>query len=203
MSPAEIGSAFVTVFLAELPDKTMVATIVLVARYRQAVSVWIGATAAFAVHVTVAVVAGSAVSRLPERIVGVAVVLLFSGGAVAMFVAARRTDGLEQEPPPEHGPTSPTRRTTLRAIAGSFAFVAVAEWGDLTQIATAGLAARGDSALSVWVGALAALATVAGIAASVGQQLIERIPVQKIQLTAAGVFAALAVWSIVDLVNTG
>ena len=59
--------AFATVFPAELPDKTMIATIVLVARYRRPLWVWIGAVAAFTVHVTVAVAAGSAIGLLPAR----------------------------------------------------------------------------------------------------------------------------------------
>lgn len=196
MPVVETTSAFAAVFVAELPDKTMVATIVLVARYRHAVAVWLGATAAFAVHVTVAVTAGSLVGRLPERIVGVAVFLLFAGGAVAMLIAARRADGLDQLARLETDSASRPNRHALRAVAGSFAFVALAEWGDLTQIATAGLAARSDSRLSIWLGAIAALATVAAIAARLGRQLVGRVPVRQIQLVAAGVFAALALWTL-------
>ena len=41
--PATIATAFATVFVAELPDKTMLATIVLSARFRRPLAVWIGA----------------------------------------------------------------------------------------------------------------------------------------------------------------
>lgn len=202
MSLADTASAFATVFVAELPDKTMVATIVLVARYRHAVAVWLGATAAFALHVTVAVVAGSAVGRLPDRVVGLAVFLLFTGGAIAMLIAARRANGLDQLDALDQDQEARSNRSVLRAVGGSFAFVALAEWGDLTQIATAGLAARSDSPISIWFGALVALATVAAIAASLGRQLVARIPVQRIQYVAAGVFAALAVWSLVEVIRS-
>lgn len=199
MSPSDAASAFATVFVAELPDKTMVATIVLVARYRRPLAVWAGATLAFALHVTVAVAAGSAVARLPERLVSSVVLVVFTLGAIVMFLAARR-----EEPPDlageaeghEIGPTTP-----LRAAIGSFVFIAVAEWGDLTQIATAGLAARSDSPASIWIGAIAALATVAGIAATVGRQLVARLPVRRIQLIAAAIFTALALWTLIDLLN--
>jgi putative Ca2+/H+ antiporter (TMEM165/GDT1 family) len=74
----ELLRAFVTVFPAELPDKTMVATIILVTRYRHPLGVWLGAAAAFLVHVVVAVAAGSAIALLPERVVGGVVTVLFS-----------------------------------------------------------------------------------------------------------------------------
>jgi putative Ca2+/H+ antiporter (TMEM165/GDT1 family) len=77
--------------------------------------------------------------------------------------------------------------------------VALAEWGDLTQLATAGLAARSDDPLAVWVAALAALASVAAIAATFGRQIIARVPVHRINYVASRVFAALAVWTIGDL----
>jgi putative Ca2+/H+ antiporter (TMEM165/GDT1 family) len=50
MSIRALLAAFATVFPAELPDKTMVATIVLVARYRRPGWVWLGAVLAFTVH---------------------------------------------------------------------------------------------------------------------------------------------------------
>ena len=43
-------TAFVVVFPAELPDKTMVATLVLTTRYRRPLAVWCGAVSAFAIR---------------------------------------------------------------------------------------------------------------------------------------------------------
>ena len=63
MSIKDLFQAFATVFPAELPDKTMIATIVLVTRYWRPGWVWLGAVGAFTVHVVVAVAAGSAISR--------------------------------------------------------------------------------------------------------------------------------------------
>lgn len=194
MSLRELLRAFGTVFPAELPDKTMIATIVLVARYRRPLWVWIGAVAAFTVHVTVAVAAGSAIGLLPDAVVNVVVATLFAGGAVMLFRAARSSD---DEATADDAAVTATPRA---AVIGSFGLVVLAEWGDLTQLATAGLAARSDSPFAVGIGALAALAAVAALAAAFGRQLVARIPISKINYIASAVFAGLAIWTLVELI---
>jgi Ca2+/H+ antiporter, TMEM165/GDT1 family len=77
--------AFAAVFPAELPDKTMIATVVLVAHHRRALPVWCGAAAAFTVHVTLAVIAGRAVSLLPATPVRLVTATLFAAGAVLLW----------------------------------------------------------------------------------------------------------------------
>lgn len=189
-----VASAFATVFPAELPDKTMMATIVLTTRYRRPAWVWGGAVGAFAVHVTVAVAAGSAIALLPEVPVRVAVAALFALGAVMLFREARRS-----------GEASDELETTVEggsaraAFAGSFALILLAEWGDLTQLATASLAARSGDAVGTGVGALAALAVVAALAATFGRRLVARVPIHKVNYVGAAVFAALAIWTVVEL----
>lgn len=189
--------AFATVFPAELPDKTMVATIVLVTRYRRPLWVWVGAVLAFTVHVIVAVAAGRAISLLPEAVVGIVVAGLFAVGSVLLFRAARGapdTDDLE-------GGSSSVTSTVRATILGSFGLVVLAEWGDLTQLATASLAASSDSAIGTAIGAWLALAAVAAIAAAFGRQLVERVPIQRVNYLGAAIFAGLAVWTLVDLLR--
>jgi Ca2+/H+ antiporter, TMEM165/GDT1 family len=195
MPITEMLRTFATVFAAELPDKTMIATVVLVARFRRPLWVWLGAVAAFTIHVTVAVVAGSAVGLLPDAVVGSVVAAMFLVGAIVLFRSASASRGRIDDPEPVVAASART------AVLGSFGLVALAEWGDLTQLATAGLAARSDDPLAVWVGALAALASVAAIAATFGRQIVARVPVHRINYVASGVFAALAVWSVIDLVG--
>src|SRR5262245_36974796 len=117
--------AFITVFLTELPDKTMVATIVLTARFRQPFAVWLGVAGAFLVHVTVAVTAGKLLSLLPGTVVSIATIVLFTGGAVVLW---RDTSDPEEEAEEEEarragdaevGATTSWRR----AVVGSFAVV--------------------------------------------------------------------------------
>jgi len=190
----DLIKAFVTVFPAELPDKTMIATVVLVARYRRPLWVWVGAVAAFAVHVTVAVAAGSLLGMLPDTVVGSVVAAMFAVGAVFLVRAARSSE--EEADAQDLAPTS----TPLAAVLGSFGLVVVAEWGDLTQLATAGLAASSGAPVATALGAFAALASVAAIAATFGRQLVARIPLRRINYLAATVFAGLAIWTLVDLI---
>ncbi|MBA3283282.1 MAG: TMEM165/GDT1 family protein [Acidimicrobiia bacterium] len=193
ISTNDLLRALVTVFLAELPDKTMIATIVLVTRYRRPGWVWVGAVGAFTVHVVVAVAAGSAIGLLPDVAVKVAVATLFLVGAVLLFRAARRAEGTDT------GAT--VAPSTVRAtVAGSFGLVVLAEWGDLTQLATASLAADSGQPVATGIGALLALAAVAGIAAGFGRQLVARVPIHKVNYLGAAVFAALAAWTLGELV---
>lgn len=193
MSPQALVQAFAAVFPAELPDKTMVATIVLVARYRRPLLVWIGAASAFTVHVVIAVAAGSAISLLPDRLVKAAVAALFTIGAILLFRAARSAGDDEVASDDERANGART------ALVGSFGLIVLAEWGDLTQLATTSLAASSGEPVATALGALLALGAVAGIAATFGRQLIARVPIQRVNYIAGGVFAALAAWTLVDL----
>ena len=186
--------AFATVFPAELPDKTMVATVVLVTRYRRPFWVWAGAVAAFSVHVVVAVAAGSAIDLLPDPLVKSVVAVLFLVGGLMLLREARR--GTDDEIDAEAEPT-----TTVRAsVIGSFGLIVLAEWGDLTQLATASLAAKSGDPFGTGVGALAALASVAAIAATFGGRIVRRVPLHKINYVGAAVFLALAAWTVFELV---
>lgn len=195
MSISDLLQAFATVFPAELPDKTMIATIVLVTRYRRPGWVWVGAVLAFAVHVVVAVAAGSAIGLLPDVVVKLTVAALFLTGAVLLFRAARTAEADDGELDAEVQVAATVRAT----VVGSFGLIVLAEWGDLTQLATASLAADSGSPVSTAIGAWLALAAVAGIAATFGRQLVARVPIHKVNYVGAFVFAALAIWTLVEL----
>ena len=85
-------------------------------------------------------------------------------------------------------------------MVGSFGLIILAEWGDLTQLATASLAASSGDPYATGIGALAALAAVAAIAATFGRQLVRRVPIHKVNYVGAAVFAALAAWTLLELV---
>ena len=78
-----ILTAFATIFVAELPDKTMLATIVLSARYRRPWPVWFGAAGALAVQMVIASATGGLLNQLPEAPVRLAIAVLFLVGAEA------------------------------------------------------------------------------------------------------------------------
>jgi Ca2+/H+ antiporter, TMEM165/GDT1 family len=179
---------FPVIFLGELPDKTMFASLVLSARSRP-LQVWLGAAAAFTVHVAIAVTAGVALFALvPRRYLDVVVAGLFAAGAVYIWVEGTRADG-KQAPAP-----APARGAILTA----FVVIFLAEWGDLTQILTANLAARYHEPLPVAAGALLALWAVAALAVVSGQALLRFVSisaVRKITAVALAGLAAYAAWS--------
>ena len=77
-----------------------------------------------------------------------------------------------------------------------------AEWGVLSQLATAGLAERVDDPVSVFAGAWAALLTVSALAVFLGRKLADRLPVALIRRVAAALFLAFAVVAAVETVRT-
>src|ERR1700722_18347175 len=84
MDFALVATCFAVVFVAELPDKTARASLVLGTRYRP-LFVFAGVAAAFAMHVVLAVAAGSLLLLLPHRVVEAVVAVLFAAGAVLML----------------------------------------------------------------------------------------------------------------------
>lgn len=192
-APTALLTAFVAVFVAELPDKTMFATLVLTTRFRAPLAVWSGVAAAFAVHVVIAAAFGSLLSRLPTRPVDAAVTVLFLIGAVVLWRSADENPDEDEDVGEAHG---------FGAIAArSFALILVAELGDLTQLTTAGLAARTGQPIAVGVGALLALWAVAGIGVTAGQQLLRWLPLPTVRRVAAIIFVLLAVLSAVQAVR--
>ncbi len=181
-------SAFVPLLLLELPDKTFIATLVLSSRFRP-LAAWVGVGLAFGVQTAIAVAAGGLLSRLPEPVVAGAASVLFAVGAVLLYRDSRSGEGMDTD-----GEAGASERRTpfLRAAATSFAVLFVAEWGDLSQLFTAGLAARSADPVSIFVGAWAALLLVAGLAATLGATLARRLPLRAVRLTGAAVCVVLA-----------
>ena len=187
MDLAVVATVFGVIFAAELPDKTMVATLVLSTRFRP-LFVWVGVAGAFLAQVGIAVAAGGLLSLAPERLVAaISGVLFASGAAILLFGAPEESE--EELAVTPAGP--------LRAVTTSFAVLFVSEWGDLSQLATAGFAARFADPLSVFVGSFGALATVAALAVVVGRSLLRVVPLTLVRRVAG---VALAVLSALALV---
>jgi putative Ca2+/H+ antiporter (TMEM165/GDT1 family) len=183
-----LAVTFGVVFLAELPDKTALAGLVLGTRYR-ASYVFAGVAAAFAVHVVLAVAAGSVLTLLPHRIVQAVTGTLFLAGA-AMLLWKKD----EEETEGRQG-GKPADQSFWKVSGAGFMLILVAEFGDLTQIMTANLAARYDSPLSVGLGAVLALWAVAGIGILGGRTLMKYVPLGLITKIAALVMLALGAFS--------
>jgi Ca2+/H+ antiporter, TMEM165/GDT1 family len=161
-------AVFPVVFLAELPDKTMFASLVLASRGSPR-AVWLGAAGAFLVHVVIATTIGVGLfNLLPKRVLEAVVAAMFLVGAVF---------ALREKPDQEIGLVARETATHRQVGTAAFVVVFVAEWGDLTQILTANLAAHYHSPLSVGLGAVLALWSVALIAVIGGQSLMRYVNV--------------------------
>lgn len=191
-----LGAALLTfgiLFVVELPDKTLVATLVLSTRYRPR-PVLLGVSAAFAVQCLIAVAAGGLLHLLPQRAVEGAVAALFAIGA---FVLIRESLGDPDEVDlDEHAVRQalPFRRVALT----SFGVIFAAEWGDASQLATAALAARLGEPVAVGVGAWLALTAVATVAVLAGRVIVKRVPVRRVHQVAGAFFAVFAVFAAVS-----
>jgi putative Ca2+/H+ antiporter (TMEM165/GDT1 family) len=184
----------------ELPDKTFVATLVLSTRY-PALPVWLGVGAAFGVQCLVAVGAGHLLSQLPDRPVALVAAALFAVGAVLLFRGARTADSAEAEQEREYGEKITTGKRGWRAAGTSFLVLFTAEWGDLSQLLTAGLVASGKPALPVFFGSWVALITVSGAAVLLGRWLLRRVKLSVVRYAAAGVCALLATITVIGAVT--
>nr|WSX52062.1 TMEM165/GDT1 family protein [Streptomyces sp. NBC_00974] len=182
--------AFGVIFLAELPDKTALAGLMLGTRYR-ASYVFAGVAAAFAVHVALAIAAASVLTLLPHRLVQAVVGVLFLAGAAMLLL--KKSDGEDEVEPPAD-------QSFWKVSGAGFMLILVAEFGDLTQIMTANLAARYDDPLSVGLGAVLALWAVAGMGILGGRTLMKYVPLRLITKIAAAVMAVLAVFSLYEAI---
>jgi len=187
------ATVFPIICLGELPDKTMFTSLVMASRGRP-LAVWFGAAAAFTVHVGLAIAAGSLIGLLPHRALEITVSVLFAAGAALLL------RGRHEESSDEHVELHGEPGFWKVAWTG-FAVIAVAEFGDLTQVATATLAARYHDPLAVGVGAVLGLWAVGALAIVGGRQLLRVVPFKWITRVAAVVMIGLAIASLIAAIT--
>ncbi len=191
MNLATIGAVFAVIFVGELPDKTMVASLVMSARGRP-FAVWLGSAGAFALHVVIATTLGTVVFHLlSPRVVDAVVAVIFLVGAGLSAAEGIREYRQRDHPEPPVVPPSRPGRTAATAFAVIFA----AEWGDLTQLLTANLAVHYHDPLSVATGAILALLAVSAIAVTSGRWLGSVIDVVAIRIGTAVLLAGLGAYT--------
>ena len=194
MDPVVIGLTFLAIFVVELPDKTFLATLVLATKYRP-ILVWIGVGLAFAVQTVVAVLLGHAVSFLPDDVVRAFAGVIFLVGAIILIREGRShqaNDGEDVQTKDVHG---------LQAVIASFLVLFAAEWGDLSQLLTISLVAKYQEPAAVFVGALAALLVVSGLAVVAGRQLQRFVKLHVLHYVGAAVCLVLAAVTAFELLS--
>ena len=177
------GICFGTIFVAELPDNSGLASFVLGTRYRPG---WVlaGAATAFAVHVVLAVTFGSLLGLLPHRIVQFAVAAVFLIGAVLVLRADKDDD--------DEARLKAGAAGFWPVAATSFGVIALAELGDLSDITMANLAARYHDPVAVGLGSVLALWLVAALAITGGRGLLRILPMRWISRLAALITIVMA-----------
>ena len=199
MSLGVLLTVAVVIFLAELPDKSMFASLVLGTRYR-ALYVWAGVASAFLVHVVIAVSAGSVLHLLPHRLLEAIVAALFLVGAGLVFFGADEGED-ETEGGVERAADEQTAAPSFRRVyLTSFTVIFIGEWGDITQIATANYAAKYDP-VTVGIGAVLGLWLVSGLGVTVGARLLRYVPITLLQRVTAVILVVFAVISAVAAIR--
>ena len=181
---ASAGTTFLIVAFAEIGDKSQMVCMTLAARHR-GLPVVIGAVAAFAVLNLLAVLFGAAVAAwLPEWLVALAVAVLFAGFGISALRYTEDGEDDEVEEKPGHG-----------IVATTFLLIFLAEFGDKTQIAVAGLGSTSEPS-AVWAGATVALATTSLLGVLAGRQLLNRLPLKWIHRISGVFFLLLAAFAV-------
>jgi putative Ca2+/H+ antiporter (TMEM165/GDT1 family) len=181
------GTTFLLVAFAEIGDKSQLVCMTLAARHR-GLPVVIGATAAFAVLNLLAVLFGAAVAAwLPEWLVTLAVAALFAGFGISALRYTEDDEGDEVDEKPGHG-----------IVATTFLLIFLAEFGDKTQIAVAGLGSTSEPS-AVWTGATTALAVTSILGVLAGRKLLNRLPLKWIHRISGVFFLLLAIFALTRL----
>ena len=183
-------STFTLVALAEIGDKSQLVCMTLAARHRHW-PVILGATTAFALLNVLAVLFGTAVAAwIPERVIAALVAILF--GAFGLHAIGAHVDNNSEEI---------TERPGHSIFFTTLLLIFVAEFGDKTQIAVAGLASS-LTPLPVWLGATIALALVSVLGVWLGRTVLQRLPLHWLHRLSGGIFimfAVIAAWRALSL----
>ena len=183
------GATFLLIALAEFGDKSQLVCMTLAARHR-GLPVVLGAVAAFAILNLLAVLFGAAIAAwLPEWVVTAAVALLF---AVFGISALRYEE--------EDGDEEIAEKPGYGIFATTFLMIFLAEFGDKTQIAVAGLGSTAD-AMATWVGATLALACTSILGVVAGRRWLNRLPLKWIHRISGVFFLLLALLAVLRLLG--
>ena len=188
------------VFVAELGDKTQLAVVTQVCKYRRPWAVFLGATLALTAVTALGAVGGHVLGQIiPENILRTAAALAF---VVMGILIGREAIGTQGSTAPSGGevPVCPESTSTdspsraqwdWKAFGSTLGLLFVAELGDKTQLAVLSLASKHGNTWSVFLGGTLALTLVTALGVVAGQGLCKLIPERVLLWTAAAAFVAM------------
>lgn len=173
-------TSYALIVAAEMGDKSQLVCMGLAAKHKGMPVFW-GALAAYALLNALAVIFGSVIaSWLPEYVVAFIVSLLFAVfGVQAWFTEAEDDDEEVVE------------KSGVSVFATAFLLITMAEFGDKTQLAVVALSS-GTSAVAVWLGATAALATTSAVGVITGRTLLQKLPLVLLHKVSSVIFLLLS-----------
>jgi Ca2+/H+ antiporter, TMEM165/GDT1 family len=173
-------TSFSLIAAAEIGDKSQLVCMALAARHRP-LPVWLGATAAFAMLNAVAVLFGATVAAwLPDYVISLAVALLFLiYGFQALGTQLDESDESIQEKPGHS------------VFITTFLMIALAEFGDKTQLAVVALGSSYQPA-GIWMGATLALGFTSALGVFAGKKLVEKFTLERLHKISGILFLLLA-----------
>ncbi len=182
-------STFAVISLAEIGDKSQMVCMTLASKHRHPPVLW-GAMTAFALLNLLAVLFGAAVAAwLPAWLIATSVGTLFLFFGIHNLRQGKEEDEEEITERPGHS-----------VFATTFLMIFLAEFGDKTQIAVAGLSST-QALLPVWLGATLALTVTSALGVFAGSQLLKKIPLYWIHKISGGFFIALSLVAFSQLIQ--
>lgn len=196
IDPKLFATVFAVTFVAELPDKTAFAALLLATRANPW-AIFVGAAGAFVLQSVIAVACGSLLGFLPPAAVRI--------GSGVLFLVLAGFMWFREQPEEEELDLKESRGRFFRTIWISFVVIFIAEWGDLTQFSTALLAAKhGRTGMAtVFFAATLALWAVTALAILIGNRARRAIHPGMLQRIAAVAFAGVGLWLLLGLRDAG
>jgi putative Ca2+/H+ antiporter (TMEM165/GDT1 family) len=194
---AVAATTLALVIPAELPDKTFISCVVLSSRHR-GLPVWLGGASALTVQALIAVVAGRLLALLPHTTVKIVVAVLFMVGALYLIFVPERA---EEEKGERLGDRAVALVSNWRVFLTTFTIVALAEFGDITQVLIANLTARYRDPVGVFVGATVGFWIVSGLGVLSGKWITRVIPLSVVRRLSGAVLLGFGIWTIVSIVK--
>jgi len=177
------GSSYLLIFAAEIGDKSQLVCMVLSARFR-AFPVLLGSILAFMFLNTLAVTFGVVIANwMPEALISAIVAILF---AIFGIHALRMEEESDDE--------NLTITDNYNIFVTTFLLIAVAEFGDKTQLAVVALSST-SIPIAVWLGSTVALITTSALGILAGRTILQRIPIVLLHRISGVIFIILATFS--------
>ena len=180
--------AFVTIFFAELGDKTQLMVISLSTKYRK-LEVFIGALLGFILIDGVTIFIGCIISSFTPDFVKLIGGVIFIAFGVATFITK---SGNEKE----EGNQENSEKKRNIGLVSSFSLVFLAELGDKTQIASLILAVTYKAFLEVFTSVILALATVTIIGILIGGSIKQYVKPKLLKIISGSLFILLGILTI-------